>query len=480
MPELVYEPYGSAVEVFKSRDRVIFVDGPVRTGKSRGCIEKVHLCLLKYAGARALFVRQTMRSMRSTLLVTYEDDVLGNTTVGQQIKGGASRETRAVYHYPNGSSITLAGLDDINKILSGEYDLIYIQQAEECAFNDVQMLTTRLSGKTMPYRQMLGDCNPGPPTHWIKQKEAEGWLRLIPSNHTENPVLFDREKQEWTPFGADYIANLDQMQGHLKDRMRHGLWVAAEGARFPQLDPKVHRFSMRELWPKGLPDHYRVIMGVDYGLAAPYCALWIAIDPEKNAYVFREDYEKGLTADVQARRMVSLTGENEKVAEIWPDPTIWAKFPGHQGPTHKCTGDYYEAEFRKYPKMGPIMRSYHGADRRRMGFDTIDVMLNRDNDHPNLYIEQSCVNLWREMNEAVWDQNTVTGAIREDIRKECADHAITALYYPLTAYYAAASEPAQDYDHKKAMAQRYQEMIEDDFKRFDRGNPAGGKRRLRV
>ena len=470
----VYHPRGSAREVFLSRDRALFIDGPVRTGKSRGCIEKVHLCLLKYPGARALFVRQTLRSLRSTALVTYEDDVLGSTAVGLAIKGGASRETRMVYHYPNGSSITLAGLDDVSKILSGEYDLIYIQQAEECSFDDIQMLTTRLSGKSMPYRQMLGDCNPGPPTHWIKQREADGWLRLIPSRHDENPLLYDHNAGDWTEFGRDYIANLDQMQGHLKDRMRYGKWVAAEGARFPQLDEKVHAFDPGEVWPMGLPPGWRVIMGVDYGLAAPYCALWIAVDSERNCYVFREDYAKGLTADVQAKRMVSLTGENERVAAIYPDPTIWANFPGHQGPTHACTADYYDAEFSRDPRFGGMVQTSLSRDRRRMGLDVIDAMLNRGNGHPDLYIAKDCRNLWREAIEAIWDEKA-TGAIREDISPKCADHAITALYYALSSFYSAADAAEEPLTPQRIMSGWAQEREKNAKRRIE-----GTTRRYRV
>lgn len=467
-----YEPRGSAVEVFKSRERVVFVDGPTRTGKSRGCLEKVHLLLQKYAGARALFVRQTLKSLRTTALVTYEDDVLGGTTLGHQIKAGASREARASYKYPNGSTIHLAGLDDISKVLSGEYDIIFVQQAEETCFDDIQVLTTRLSGKCTPYRQLLGDCNPGPPTHWIKQKEAEGWLRLIQSNHTENPLLFDHKRGDWTPFGAEYIAGLDQMQGHLKDRLRHGLWVAAEGARFPQLDDKTHKFSARELWPRGIPDHYRIILGIDYGLADPYCALWIAVDEDKNCYVFREDYERGLTADLQAKRVVNLTAENERVAAVYPDPTIWNKNPGHEGPT-KCTADFYDAEFRKCDRIGSMIKTSLSPGRRRMGFETIDVMLNRGNGHPDLFIERSCVNLWREMSEAVWAIST-GGALKEDISPSCADHAITSLYYALSNYYSAAPAPEKPIDMAQVAKDWEQMRIDNARKRF------AGSRRVRI
>lgn len=407
--------------------------------------------------------------MRTTLLVTYEDDVLG---LGHPIRNGASRQTRGEYNYPNGSTIHLVGLEDVNRVLSGEYDIIYIQQAEECDFDDVQTLTTRLSGKALPYRQLLADCNPQGPTHWIKEQERKGWLTLVDSNHCENPLLYDNKLEQWTPFGAEYIAQLDAMQGFLKQRMRHGLWVQAEGARFPQLDPAVHKFSLKD-FENGIPATWDRYVAKDYGIGNPFCALWVAIDHDGNAWVYREEYEAGLTADVQAQRVIQRTGMDEKIRGIYPDPTIFNNFPNHLGSRPVSTYDLYEQEYSKDQRFGPIVRLDAKPSRRRMGFEAIDSYLTRGNRHPNLYIEEGCVNLWKELESAVWDMRQQT--IREDIDPKCADHAITALYYLISEFIPPSEVKSDVIDLDKARALRHKQIYEESLREF-----TGGGKRVRV
>src|SRR5690606_11668902 len=123
----------------------------------RAWLEKVYALLMKYPGMRALFVRQTLVSMRDTVMQTFEDEVLPPNS---PILRGASRKTRTQYDFPNGSQIVLKGLDDVQNLLSGEYDIICICQAEQISLNAFQNLLTRLSGKRGPYRQLIFDCNP--------------------------------------------------------------------------------------------------------------------------------------------------------------------------------------------------------------------------------------------------------------------------------------------------------------------------------
>jgi len=183
-----YRPYGAAEQLLYNKSRVVFLSGPAGTGKSRGNLEKLHLCALKYAGMRALIVRETRSSLTESGLVTYESKVLPS---GSPICAGVQRRMRQAYHYPNGSEIVIGGLDDTTKIMSTEYDMIYIQEAIEVEEGAVQDLMTRLRNGVMPYQQIIGDTNPGPETHWIKQWEKEGRIVLLDSRHEDNPTIYD-------------------------------------------------------------------------------------------------------------------------------------------------------------------------------------------------------------------------------------------------------------------------------------------------
>lgn len=482
----VYEPRGSARDLFLNRDTICILDGPTRSGKTRAWLEKIHACLLKYPGSRAMFVRETLAALRDTVLETFENHVLtpgygvmavdeDGKTVGGDVAAGASRRTRMGYQYPNGSEIVLKGLSEDSRILSGEYEMIGICQLEECSQSSLNTLLTRLSGRHMPYRQIIGDCNPGAPTHWIKQscqkdEGGSGFLTLLHSTHRENPVLFDAVANDWTEFGKEYMAALWSMpDGFQKDRLLHGLWVSAEGARWA-IDPHKHVFRMNEKWPYGVPSGQRIIIGKDWGSHAPFAALWIAIDSNKDAYVFREAYEPGLTADGQAERVVQMTGQNEKIHAIYPDPTVFNTNSGG----NKTIADYYRDVYARDKRFGPVLEGERTLNRRKQGMATIDAMLGRDNGFPDLYIEQGCVNLLKEIGEARWWQPK-HGQAKEDLDPNCADHAITALYYALNQWYTAPEEAKPIPTHAETLALVQKEVYERELKHFARSH-TGGKR----
>src|SRR6185503_15522316 len=119
-----YTPYGAAETLLYCRDNELILEGPADTGKSRACLEKLHICMSKYPRSRALMVRKTRASLTDSAMVTYEERVLPEAS---PIKHGPDRSHRHSYKYSNGSEIVLGGLsntEDINKVMSMEYDVI--------------------------------------------------------------------------------------------------------------------------------------------------------------------------------------------------------------------------------------------------------------------------------------------------------------------------------------------------------------------
>lgn len=210
------------------------LSGPAGTGKSRACLEKLHFCAMKYARMRGLVIRKTRESLSEAALVTFEEKVL---PAGSSIAEGPRRNYRQVYHYPNGSEIVFGGLDKPGKIMSTEYDMIYVQEATELDLADWLALTTRLRNGVMPYQQVIADCNPDAPTHWLWLRGQRGVLSLLHSRHEDNPTLW--RTGEWTEAGLVYLARLDQLgvlnpetgerEGAEYQRLRHGQWVQATG-----------------------------------------------------------------------------------------------------------------------------------------------------------------------------------------------------------------------------------------------------------
>lgn len=297
-PCLVYEPFGAAQALFACRDNEVLLSGPAGTGKSLACLYKLHLAASRLP-VRCLILRKTRTSLTESGLVTFERDVLPPLHPARR---GPSRPMRRCYRYPTGAEIVVGGLDDPTRIMSTDYDLIYVQEAIELTEEEWEALTTRLRNGKLPYQQLLADTNPDAPTHWLKLRCDAGRTKLLESRHEDNPRLYDRVRRAWTPEGAAYLARLDQLTGPRLQRYRYGLWVQAEGVVYEGWDPAIHlidKFPIPREWPR--------ILSIDFGYTNPFVAQWWAVDPDGRLYRYREIYHTRRLVEDHARRIAELS-----------------------------------------------------------------------------------------------------------------------------------------------------------------------------
>lgn len=321
MPTHVYSPRGTARELQELRDPEIVVAGPAGTGKSRGCLEKIHFMCLVNPGMRALITRKTMRSLAATGLVTYRNWVAKEARIAGDVRwyGGSGSQPPA-FMYRNGSEIVVGGMDNPDKIMSAEYDTAYVQEATELNVDDWEAITSRLRNGVVSFQQLIADCNPSHPMHWLKQRCEDGKAVMLNSTHEENPVYFD-DQGRVTEAGKAYIAKLDNLTGVRYLRLRKGLWVAAEGVIFEDYDPHVHlvdRFSPPESWPR--------YWTVDFGYTNPFSLQMWAVDPDGRAWMYREFYgtrrlvEDWATMALNAVSSADPANPTSVRARIWNEP----------------------------------------------------------------------------------------------------------------------------------------------------------------
>ncbi len=309
-----YSPRGSAREVFQARDPEVLVVGAAGTGKSRACLEKVHLACALNPGIRALIIRKTQVSLASTALDTLRKFVIKEAVLAGDVHfHGGGPQDPPQYRYANGSTITIGGMDRATRIMSSEYDLIYVQEATELTEDDWEALTTRLRNWRLSFQQILADCNPDRPTHWLKIRCDIGKVRSITSLHKDNPVLFD-DAGKVTVKGKAYMATLDALTGVRKLRLKDGLWAAAEGLIYEEWSEAIHlldRFAIPQSWPR--------FWSVDFGYTNPFvCQMW-AEDPDGRMYLYREFYHTKRTVDVHAKQIISkLTDDSGRWIEPKP------------------------------------------------------------------------------------------------------------------------------------------------------------------
>lgn len=295
-----YTPVGAALDLFHYRGPEIVLSGPAGTGKSRACLEKIHALMLMNPGARGLIVRKTATSLTSTALVTFREHVIPEALKAHLVKwyGGSAQEA-AQYRYANGSTITVGGMDKATRIMSSEYDAIYVQEGIELSEDDWEALTTRLRHGRVSFQQIIGDTNPAQSTHWLKARADAGRTRMTESRHQDNPVIY--RDGALTVAGAEYMAVLDNLTGVRRARLRDGLWVSAEGIIYDGFDPAIHvidKFVPPDDWPR-----YWV---VDFGYVNPFVLQRWAADPDGRLYLYAEQYHTKRLVEDHAKYLVDL------------------------------------------------------------------------------------------------------------------------------------------------------------------------------
>lgn len=267
----------------------IVLDGPAGTGKTFAALQRQHLICNKYPRCRGIILRKFRSSMNETVLEVLDNEVFAdvNGDAYPDAPKWHERDQKYVYEH-NGSEIIIAGMDDPTKVMSSKYDWAYWNEAIEASRSEWEAVMSRLRNFRVPYQQMLGDTNPGPPSHWINKMALEGKLNRLPTSHKDNPVYWDAVKNCWTTKGELYVNSIlrDSLTGIRYKRLYEGKWVSAEGQVYSEFDPKIHVVPRRNI-PKGWLRYW----AFDFGYVDPFVWQEWVEDPNTGQLIlYRELY----------------------------------------------------------------------------------------------------------------------------------------------------------------------------------------------
>lgn len=308
-------PYPPQVAFFEATSRYVAYGGARGGGKSWAARTKAVLLALRYPGIQILLLRRTLGELR-------ENHVL---PLQRLLKGVAVyREQAKEFVFPGGSRLALgycAAERDVLQFQGQAYDVIFLEEATQFTEFQFQALTecNRASGQLRePFvSRMYFTCNPGGVGHaWVKRlfidrqyqssERAEDYT-FIPAKVYDNRFLMERD--------PDYVRTLENLPDKRRRAMLDGDWNVFEGQYFAEWDPAVHVVE-----PFPIPSGWRRYFTMDYGLDM-LAGYWIAMDPEGQAWVYREVYQSGLLISEAAKAVLERTGEP---VEDWiGPPDLW-------------------------------------------------------------------------------------------------------------------------------------------------------------
>lgn len=177
--------------------------------------------------------------------------------------------TRVIF--PNESEVWFGGFDDrerTEKILGQEYATIFMNESSQIGWPTVETVRTRLAQRVLVHGtgehlklKMYYDANPPLATHWthrlfverrdpmppykpLDHPEQYSWMRINPSDNTDN-------------LPAEYMQELANLGARARVRFLEGLWGSAtENALWTYEVIEQHRVT-------DYPDLQRIIVAVD-------------------------------------------------------------------------------------------------------------------------------------------------------------------------------------------------------------------------
>jgi hypothetical protein len=413
-------------------------------GKSYGLLMDALEKCSRWPGLEVWWVREDYPQLRDSVVADLERINYAGV-LGCRWNGGTYS-----LRFPNGSQLKFRharNMADAGQMLSASCQLLILDERTTLDPDVVEKLSTRVrSGRPgVPVIGVRSASNPGGKGHSAVKRDFVDPAPLgrtsIPATdsegqvvHTDDGRVMDRyflpARIDDNPAGraADpsYAARFSMMSPDLAAAYRDGDWTRFEGMRFARFDPRRHIVKAGDIdLPLG---GVRRGLGIDWGSAAPFAAVWGGLLNEQ-LIVYRELHQEGLTPTEQAGLILANELPGERIPQrpfgTWLDPATWARSP--EKPLAKpISADAPPAGSiaYRYQQAGvPVNKAYND---RVSGWSLLDELLGDLPDgRPRLVFSDACPNVIRSFAGAPRcprNPEDVDGAYRDD-------HAADALRY---------------------------------------------------
>lgn len=428
--------------------------GAAGGGKTDYLIAEVLATLLAVPGSSGVIFRRTFPDLaRPSGIIRRLLDRLPDGRDGFRYNASEHQWT-----LPGGGILELGHLAadrDVTKYQGAEYTVIGWDQLEQFTEYQYRYLLHRLRAAGGIRQRLhahglrprsLATANPGGVGHaWVKARfidpapPGRPWrpLPTLDEPHPGTRLYVPARLEDNPSLGPEYRHRLESLDPDTRRAMLDGDWDVYAGQRFRSFRRNIHVIDPEQL-PLSLGGVPRGL-GVDYGLDAPFAALWGARLTDGLIVIYRELYTAGLTPTEQAAAIAAAEAEGERSTgrpiPIALDPSTWARNPHHADAN--VTGRGTSAGRTTDPDAPPP-GSIAAAYRERFGPALVkanndrlagvaliaDKLRVRADGLPRLLIYSTCTNLIRTLPALPRDPRRP-----EDVDTTAEDHAYDALRY---------------------------------------------------
>lgn len=338
--------------------------------------------------------------------------LLRNITQAGTMKNASSRYKSAEF--------AAIAIDELTEIAERKTMEILVSSLRWPGISDTKFLAaTNPDGIGMEWVRELWIEHKYPTTY--KKAGIDKQFYFVPALPKDNQYL---DKTYWEDLRAQ--------DPDIQKAWIEGDWYVFSGRAFKHFDREVHVVDYFKP-----PDTWNKWTSHDYGLSAPYVALWFAKDPETGRIVVYKELQEVLESDaLQARKIVTECEERELYGRHWADPHFWDSRPDSSNiGMLTSAADVYRSEGLYLTK---------GNNDRQSGKRTISsLLMNLPDGRPGLIITKNCRNVIRNLSNLQHDPSNP-----EDVytTNKADDHAYDALRYGLSGegMLAPKKKPVKD------------------------------------
>ena len=378
----------------QSRSRYTAYGGARGGGKTHVLLRKAAGGALTYPGIKILIVRREYPELEQNIILPMQKLIPPEV--------GSYNGSMRMMFFCNGSIIKFGhyGAGDDQEYQGLEFDWIFMEEATQFSESQFRTLGACLRGATKFPRRMYLTCNPGGIGHlWVKRLFVDREYRegekakdytFIPATVDDNPQLLEAS--------PEYKQMLDLLPEDVRRAWRYGDWNAMAGTFFPEFRRETHVIAPFVRVPR----EWKKYRAFDYGLDMFAC-LWVAVDFEGRAYVYREVQQSGLIVSEAAKLANSLTPPEEHIEFTIAPPDMWNR--------QKDSGRSMAEIFAQYG-LGLLKAS----NNRVQGWMAVKELLKpmkSDTDRPGLLVTENCVGLIRNLPSIQHDEKNPSDCATE-------------------------------------------------------------------